>query len=314
MDFRDEVFPSVAESLSFSRASEDMFISQPAVTKHIKELESKLDISLFERKGNRVYLTKAGQLTYEYFKNIKLKYRELEFEIGELNNAFKGALRIGASSTISQYYIPSVIASFHKRFPEISVFLFNGNSSEMEQKLLNNEIDIALVENESSHLNIKYINFLDDEIIACTGENSIYSNLTNLSIHDLQKIPMVLREKGSGTLEVIKKNLSLNNIDIEKLNIQIFLGSTESIKNFLSNFDGIALISEKSVEKEIQLKKIKKLNIKNLYISRKFRIALPQGPYIQIPKMVFLSSFLQLILKALKLSRLQVELKPPECP
>jgi len=213
MDFRDEVFLSVAENLSFSRASEDMFISQPAVTKHIKELESKLGISLFERKGNRVYLTKAGQLAYEYFKNIKLKYREFEFEIGELNNAFKGTLRIGASSTISQYYIPSLIASFHKRFPEISVFLFNGNSSEMEQKLLNNEIDIALVENESSHLNIKYINFLDDEIIACTGENSIYSNLTNLSIHDSQKIPMVLREKGSGTLEVIKKNLSLNNID-----------------------------------------------------------------------------------------------------
>ncbi len=285
MDFRDKVFLSVAENLSFSKAAKEMLISQPAITKHIKELESKLNIALFERKGNKVYLTKAGELVYEYFKKINLSYRDLEFEIGKLHDTYKGKLRIGASSTISQYFIPAVIAAFHKRYPEIKVYLFNGNSFEMEQKLLKNEIDIALVENEASQTNIQYSNFLDDEIIACTGENSVYSYLNYISISDLQNIPIVLREKGSGTLEVIKNSLSTNKIDIEKLNIQIYLGSTEAIKNFLSNFDGIALVSEKSVEKELLLKTIKKIPIKNLTISRKFRIALPKCPEILIPKL-----------------------------
>ena len=111
MDFRDKVFLSVAENLSFSKAAKEMLISQPAITKHIKELENKLNIKLFERKGNKVYLTKAGELVYEYFKKIDLSYRELEFEIGKLHDTYKGILRIGASSTISQYFIPRLNAS-----------------------------------------------------------------------------------------------------------------------------------------------------------------------------------------------------------
>ncbi|MBU0473589.1 MAG: LysR family transcriptional regulator [Bacteroidetes bacterium] len=285
MDYRDEVFLSVAENLSFSKAAKDLFISQPAVTKHIKELESRLNIAIFERKGNKIYLTKAGELTYEHLKKIKKQYRELEYELGRLNDTFKGTLRIGASSTISQYLIPSVIAKFHKRYPEIKFYLFNGNSFEMEQKLLKNEIDLALVENESSQSNIKYIDFLDDEIIACTGNNSIYAKLNFLSISDLLNIPIVLREKGSGTLDVIRKSLLIQKINIDKLNILIHLGSTEAIKNFLSDFDGIAMVSEKSVAKEIILKEIVKLSIKNLSIKRKFRIALQQGPDILLPKL-----------------------------
>ena len=285
MDYRDNVFLSVAENLSFSKASEDLFISQPAVTKHIKELENKLNIALFERKGNKVYLTKAGKLTYNYLKKIKQQYSELEFELGRLNDTFKGTLRIGASSTISQYLIPSVIAAFHKRYPEIKFYLYNGNSLEMEQKLLNNEIDLALVENETQQANLKYIDFLDDEIVVCTSKNSVYAKLKNISASDLQKIPIVLREKGSGTLEVIQKSLLKHKMNIEKLNILVHLGTTEAIKNFLSDFDGIAFISEKSIEKDIQLKNIVKIPIKDLTIKRKFRVVLRQGPEVIVPKL-----------------------------
>lgn len=277
MDYRDKVFITVAESLSFSKAADELFISQPAVTKHIKELESKLNSALFERKGNKVYLTKAGKITYDYFKKIMQQYDELEFELGRMNDTFKGTLRIGASSTISQYLIPKVIAAFHKRYPKIELFLFNGNSFEMEQKLLENEIEIALVENDSSQLNIKYINFLDDEIVAVTGSQSAYAKLKSISLVDFQQIPIVLREKGSGTLEVIQKQLVKNNIKFENLNILIHLGSTEAIKNFLCDFDGIALVSQKSIEKEMLLKQITMIAIKGVHFNRKFRIAFRQG-------------------------------------
>lgn len=277
MDYRDKVFLEVAENLSFSKAASELFISQPAVTKHIKELESKLNTTLFERKGNKVYLTKAGKTTYDYLKKIAQQYEELEFELGRMNDTFKGTLRIGASSTISQYLIPKVIAAFHKRYPKIELFLFNGNSFEMEQKLLGNEIEVALVENDSSQLNIKYADFLDDEIVAVTSSNSVYSKLKFISLTDFQQIPIVLREKGSGTLEVIQKQLLKNKIKFDDLNILIHLGSTEAIKNFLSDFDGIALVSEKSIEKEILLKQITKISIKGFNFNRKFRIAFRQG-------------------------------------
>ncbi|WP_461633897.1 LysR substrate-binding domain-containing protein [Labilibaculum euxinus] len=283
MDYRDEVFIAVAENLNFSKAAEELFISQPAVTKHIKELESKLNTALFERKGNKVYLTKSGKLVYRSLKQIKQQYRDLEYELGRLNEAFNGSLRIGASSTISQYLIPSVIASFHKRYPKIKLDLFNGNSFEMEQKLLDNEIDLALVENETSNSNIKYMDFLDDEIIAVTGTQSVYAKRKNIKLIDIQEIPLVLREKGSGTLQVIQKTLAKQNIDLEKLNILIHLGSTEAIKNFLCDFDGIALISEKSVKKEMQLKSLCKLNVSELNIHRKLRLASRQGSELKIP-------------------------------
>lgn len=283
MDYRDEVFIAVAENLNFSKAAEELFISQPAVTKHIKELESKLNIALFERKGNKVYLSKAGKLVYKSLKQIKQQYRELEYDLGRLHNSFNGSLRIGASSTISQYLIPSAIAAFHSRYPDIKFDLLNGNSFDMEQKLLNNEIDLALVENTSSNSNIRYTDFLDDEIVLVTGSQSVYAKRKTISMIDLQKIPMVLREKGSGTLQVILKTLAKQNIHLEKLNILIHLGSTEAIKNFLCDFDGVALVSEKSIEKEVELKRIVKLRVKEVSIQRKFRLAWRQGPELKIP-------------------------------
>ncbi len=278
MDYRDIVFIAVAENLNFSKAAEELFISQPAVTNHIKELENRLNIALFERKGNRVYLTEAGKLTYNRLKSIRQQYREMEYDLERLNDTFKGTLRIGASSTISQYVIPKVIAAFYQRYPKINLYLLNGNSFEMEQKLLENEIDLAFVENEASQSNIKYIDFLDDEICVITGSNSVYAKRKTISAADLQEIPIVLREKGSGTLQVIQSSLLKHNINLEKLNILIHLGSTEAIKNFLADFDGIALVSEKAIEKELRLKEIIRINIKNIRLTRKFRIALRQGP------------------------------------
>lgn len=283
MDFRDKVFIAVAESLSFSKAAEKLYISQPAVSRHIKEMETTMGITLFERKGNRVYLTLAGEISYNHLKKILQIYSELEFALGALKNEHKGTLRIGASSTISQYVIPSVLASFHKRYPNIGLNLFNGNSFDMEQKLLKNDIDLALVENSSSNSNLRYINFAEDNIVAITGINSPLAHQNTLNIQDLLQIPMVLREYGSGTLEVIERAFASADIKFEKLPILLHLGSTESIKNFLANFDGIAFVSEQAIEKELRLKTLKQITINNLSIKRHFRIALCLGQELNVP-------------------------------
>ena len=277
MDYRDSVFMSVAENLSFSKAANDLNISQPAVTRHIKELEERYKTNLFERKGNKIYLTKAGEKAYNTFKEIAQQYRNLDFEIGQLHDSISGEFKIGASSTISQYVIPKVIASFHKRYPKIQIYLMNGNSFEMEKLLLDNQVDIALVENLSSQSGIRYRDFLDDELIVVTGKNSVYAKRETIGKDDLLKLPIVLREQGSGTLEVIKQMFSQQNISFESLNTLIHLGSTESIKNFLQEFDGLAIISKKAVQNELYLKTLVKLNVTGFAIPRKLRIAYKQG-------------------------------------
>ena len=193
MDYRDNVFLSVAEHLSFSKAAEALHISQPAVSRHIKELEQRYDASLFERKGNRIYLTGAGEKVYHAFREIAQHYRNLDFEMGELHNAQAGEIRVGASSTIAQYVIPRVMASFHKRYPHIRLHLMNGNSFEMEQLLLDNRIDLALVENLSSQAGIRYRDFLHDELIVVTGKSSLYAERATIEKEDLLQIPLVLR-------------------------------------------------------------------------------------------------------------------------
>lgn len=277
MDYRDRVFISVAEKLSFSKAANELNITQPAVTRHVRELEERYKVSLFERKGNKIYLTKAGERVYNSYKEIAQLYRALEFEISQMQNSVSGEFRIGASSTISQYVIPKIIASFHKRYPKISIYLINGNSFEMERQLEENIIDIALVENITSQPGINYRDFLEDELIVVAGKDSVYAKQSTISKDDLIKIPIVLREQGSGTLDVIRNSLAQQNINIENLNTLIHLGSTESIKNFLQEFNGLAIVSEKAVINELYLKTLVKIRVSGLTIRRKFRIAYRQG-------------------------------------
>lgn len=273
MDYRDNVFLSVAEHLSFSKAAEALHISQPAVSRHIKELEQRYDASLFERKGNRIYLTGAGEKVYHAFREIAQHYRNLDFEMGELHNAQAGEIRVGASSTIAQYVIPRVMASFHKRYPHIRLHLMNGNSFEMEQLLFDNRIDLALVENLSSQAGIRYRDFLHDELIVVTGKSSLYAERATIEKEDLLQIPLVLREEGSGTLEVIRQYFAQQKILFEDLNTPIHLGSTESIKNFLLDFNGLAIVSEIAVRNELYLKTLVKLQVTGITFPRTFRIA-----------------------------------------
>ncbi|BDD11591.1 transcriptional regulator (plasmid) [Fulvitalea axinellae] len=284
MDYRDEVFLAVAENLSFSKAAEDLCISQPAVTKHVKELENRWNVALFERIGNKISLTDAGKMAVERLKDIRWRYRELEFGLGRLNGDFFGQLRLGASSTISQYVIPEALAAFHKRYPQVDLTLLQGNSSEMEEKLLAGEIDIALVENETSEPGLRYEDFLDDEIVTVTGVKSAYADIRELKLEDFSRIPLVLREKGSGTLQVLKKALQKKGVKLSKLNILLHLGSTEAIKNFLADFDGVALVSAKAIEKELLLEQLVRIRLPELSLTRKFRSAYRMGPLPDVPR------------------------------
>ncbi|MFI3295994.1 MAG: LysR family transcriptional regulator [Rikenellaceae bacterium] len=131
-DFRLSVFLSVTSNLSFTKAALELNISQPAISKHISELESQYGVQLFVREGNKIKLTKNGELFLEHAKAINAKYKELEFEMNLVSQNDKGELTIGASTTIAQYVLPSIISKFMSRFPQIKLSLVTGNSQQIE--------------------------------------------------------------------------------------------------------------------------------------------------------------------------------------
>lgn len=165
-DFRLKVFASVAKNLSFTKASQELFISQPSVTKHIQELEAAYQTRLFERKGNSIILTEAGRVFWEYSKRILEGHSRLEYEMSLLRNVHSGELRLGASTTIAQYVLPPLLAHFAERFPQITLNLLSGNSAQIEKALTEHRIDLGLVEGNARQQNLKYTAFMSDELVA----------------------------------------------------------------------------------------------------------------------------------------------------
>ena len=163
-DFRLKVFRSVAKNLSFTKASQELFVSQPAITKHIQELEAAYQTRLFDRQGSRISLTESGHLLLEHCERILEDYKRLEYEMHLLHNEYTGGLKLGASTTIAQYVLPPLLASFIGKFPQVSLSLLNGNSREIEAALQEHRIDLGFVEGVFRLPNIRYTTFLEDEL------------------------------------------------------------------------------------------------------------------------------------------------------
>ena len=165
-DFRLKVFQSVAKNLSFTKASQELFVSQPAITKHIQELEAYYQTRLFDRQGSKISLTKSGELLLKHSEKILDDYKQLEYEMHLLHNEYIGELKLGASTTIAQYVLPPLLADFIAKFPQINLSLINGNSRGVEAALQEHRIDLGLVEGIFRLPNLKYTPFLQDELVA----------------------------------------------------------------------------------------------------------------------------------------------------
>lgn len=278
LDFRLQVFYTVAKRLNFTKASTELYISQPAVTKHIKELETAYKTSLFERSGNKkIVLTPAGEMLLQYADKLLSVYKELEFDMNLLVKQHAGTLRIGGSNTVAQYVIPPVLALFHKKFKDVHVNLVTGNTEQMEQALLNKEIDLGIVEGIHRNPLIKYQEFLADELVlVCSITNNTIKK-DAIKPEELKALPLLLREPGSGTLDVIAHALKPFNIKIADLQTEMQLGGTESIKSYLLHSNCFAFLSVQSILNELKTNTLKIIDIKDLTIERPFYFIQPHG-------------------------------------
>lgn len=276
-DFRLKVFQSVAKNLSFTKASQELFVSQPAITKHVQELETTYQTRLFDRQGSRICLTESGKLLLEHCERILEDYKRLEYEMHLLHNEYTGELKLGASTTIAQYVLPPLLGNFISKFPQVSLSLMNGNTRDIEIALQEHRIDLGLVEGVFRLPNLKYTNFLEDELVAVIRTGSSLSVEEEITPEELVKMPLVLRERGSGTLDVFERALQQHNIKLSSLQVLMYLGSTESIKLFLEHTDCLGIVSVRSITRELYSGKLRVVEIKGMPMNRDFSFAQPQG-------------------------------------
>lgn len=276
-NFRLQVFYSVANNASFTKAARELHITQPAITNNIKELENSLGITLFERNHGGISLTRAGKILLDYAERAIGEHKKMEYEISLLKNSFSGKLRIGASTTIEQYVLPMLLSKFNQEYPDIEISVFNNNTMHVEKDVLSHKIDLGVIEGNPGQVEFRYIPFMEDEIVAIAHVSQSVSKNTQISLEDLIKTPLVLRELGSGTLDVILGALYRKNIKLKDMHVKMHLGSTESIKTFLKNSNCISLVSVHAVSREIARGDFQIIDIDGLDIPRTFNFIYPQG-------------------------------------
>ncbi len=277
MDFRLQVFKKVAEKLSFTKAAKELYITQPAVSKHIEALERNLNIQLFLRKGNRISLTEAGNILLKYVYKIEKLYNQLDFELSSTKHNYRGKLRIGASSTITQYVLPELMANFKDNFKDMDISVMNGNTLQIEIALNNNKIDLGIIEGQSKNSDFHYQKFLDDEIVLVAANNHPITKEGEISLNDLQTHPIILREEGSGTLEVISHHLKTQNMNFSNFIVEMQFGSTEGIKNYILHSKRLAFLSIQSITNELKRNELNIIDIVDFDIKRSFNFIYPEG-------------------------------------
>ncbi|MDM1390216.1 MAG: LysR family transcriptional regulator [Myroides sp.] len=276
-DFRLKVFYTVAKRGSFTKAAKELLISQPAVTKHIQEIESTYETKLFVRDGMKIHLTEAGELLYTYAEEIFSIYRNLEFDIHALNAKMDGSLRVGASTTISQYVLPPLLAEFKKKVSDLHLDVVSDNTNTIENLLLNKTIDVGLVEGYSKNPQIKYTDFIKDEIVLVCSSNNPLAKKGIVKPQELRELSFLLRETGSGTLDVVDTTLRESGITLSDLTNEMNFSSTESIKMYLMHSNSVAFLSVHAILKELRYNELCVVDIEGIDISRTFSLIQRQG-------------------------------------
>jgi DNA-binding transcriptional LysR family regulator len=274
-DRRLQVFHAVARHLSFTRAAETLFMTQPAVTFQVKQLEEQLNTRLFDRAQGKISLTPAGQVALEYAERILALSAELDTRLKEMGGQAAGPLLIGASMTIGEYVLPQLIGKFKARFPDVVPTLFVGNSEAVQERVAERTLDLGFIESGSPLPSLQSEVCCEDELqVVCAPSHPLakgaYASPATLTEH-----PYISREPGSGTRLVVDRYLQEAGVAPEAMNRVVELGSPEAIKGLVATGMGFAIMSHVIAAKELQLGQLVQVPLKPPLI-RNFSVVSPK--------------------------------------
>ena len=252
-DRRLQVFHAVAKHLSFTKAAEALFMTQPAVTFQIKQLEEHFNTRLFERGHGRISLTPAGGVVLDYAERILALSAELDTRLKEMTGEVGGLLMIGASMTIAEFLLPRVLGEFKSKYPKVLPRLIVANSESVESRVAEHTLDIGLIEAPSRLATVSTDVVCDDELQLVCAPSHPLARLKAVSPKQLPQYPFISRESGSGTREVTDRYLKKAGVEPESLTVVMELGSPEAIKGLIATGLGYGIMSRVIVVSELSL-------------------------------------------------------------
>jgi len=251
-DRRLKIFHTVARLLNFTKAAEELHMTQPAVTFQIRQLEEQFNTRLFDRTHNKVTLTDVGKQVYSYSERILKLYEEMTRNITEMTGDVSGAVTLGASTTIAEYMLPLLIGEFKNKFPEVMINLRESNTEDIVSMVENNDIDLGIVEGSVNNKNLVVEECKMDHLVVIMPNNHMLASEKKLRVEDFVSYPFISREHGSGTQEVITNYVEKHG-NGEDLNICFELSSPEAIKGAVEAGMGLSIVSSATIIKELKL-------------------------------------------------------------
>jgi len=272
-----KIFHEVANKLNMTEVADNLYISQPAVSQTIHELEKEYEVKLFDRIGKRLYLTQEGELFYQYVRRILNLFDECSKTLKEIKHSDKGRLKIGASTTIGIYILTGLIGKFRKLYPAVDVAISIENTRIIAGLILENKVDFAFVEGLITSEEITQKPFCDDELVFIIPPEHHWTQLQNLNSTMLGSEKLIMREPGSGTREIIENALRSKGVNYQ---VGLELGNMEAIKKAVEANLGIACLPERCVRREISDNRIKAVKFADLRISRQRKLIYHKDKYL----------------------------------
>jgi DNA-binding transcriptional LysR family regulator len=279
-NFRLRVFRAVAEHLSFRRAGEELYLSQPAVTLQIKALEEELGTAVFHRGARGVSLSAAGEILLRYARRLHTLSEEAEQALADARGELSGDLVIGASTTIAQYVLPRHLAAFGRRFPAIRLQMFSQNTDRIIEGVAQGEYMLGFAEGPARRQDVKLEPWFEDELLLVVPNSHEWAELGAIDAWKLAGEPLVMRERGSGSRQVVELGLQRAGLRLNKLRIVMELDSTEAILSCVEAGLGLGIVSEWAVQRRQGARTLASLRLTAHPIKRLFAFVLPRNPVI----------------------------------
>jgi len=276
-DHKLKVFCTVAETKSFSKTSEIIHLTQPAVSLQIQALEEVYETKLFDRSSGTINLTPSGEILYKYAKEILALYAKAEKDIGKITGLIKGSIKIGTGTTVGNYILPSVIVDFKKTHPKIKIHVVIGNTKRIVELLNAGVIDFAILGDVKPSSKLIIEPMVTDELFIIAPPFHPWAKKKVISIVEMAKEPCVLREEGSATREIVERYFSEHGFSLNDMAVALILGSIGSVKEAVERGMGISIASKWAIRKEVKNGTLKMLVPKEGRIQRKFSLILPKN-------------------------------------
>ncbi len=275
-NFRLKVFRTVAEQMSFRKAAESLHLSQPAVSQQIRALEEEAGTRLFDRAGGeghgtQIALTEAGRILLRYANQAAQIMLEAQRALAELNDEVAGELRLGASTTIAQYVLPRILGAFLRQYPHVHMSVTSGNTERIAEAVAEQQVMLGIIEGPAMRRDVKTERLVQDEMVLIVNPMHPWATSKSpIRVEELTKVPLLLRERGSGSRRVVERALKQANVSLKSLRVAMELDSTEAIISGVEAELGAGFVSRWAISKVLRLGTVRVARVQGLRIVRDF--------------------------------------------